>query len=102
MEEEFGRIIDPSEVEAGAFRGGRWNYEGLAEALRTLFPKPKEGEVKGAEVLIEKILRYHEGELKNKAHYAKKAIEKAVKMNGWELVKIRTVGGKYVRFAVKF
>ena len=51
MEEEFGRIIDPSEVEAGAFRGGRWNYEGLAEALRTLFPKPKEGEVKGAEAV---------------------------------------------------
>ena len=102
MEDLGAEIIDPKEVETTAV-GGKWDYEGLANALKSIFPKPKAGEVKAARVLVEKVLKYHStGELKNPAHYAKKAIEKAIRLNGWKPKIVRTEAGKYVKFVVEF
>jgi len=89
-------------VEAGG-AGGAWDYEGLKEALKAMFPKNP-----GARrVRVDKVLKFHDGELgeRYQAYYARKAIEKAASMLGWTIVKSATKtvkGTKYVDFEVKF
>lgn len=91
--------IRPEEV---SVLKGKWDYVGLAEALKNTFPKPKPGDVKAGKVKIESILEYHDGEIKHRVYYAKKALAKAIALNGWELEKITSEAGKYIKFIIRF
>ena len=100
MDARVKELVESAEEISGvsSARGGAWDYEGLAEALRQMLKNP------GARKLrVDKILLFHStGELVNKAHYAKKAIEKAVELNGWTLKNIATRNKEYVLFEVDF
>jgi len=104
MTDKIKDLVDSAEEisEVPATARGAWDIEGLKEALRQMFPK-KPG---SRQVLLEKVMAFHStGDIKHRAHYAKKAIERAVEELGWKLVAIRAYkrGGKeYIAFTVDF
>ena len=104
MTDKIKDLVESAEEisEVPATARGAWDIDGLKEALKQMFP----GKPGARQVLLEKVMAFHStGDIKHRAHYAKKAIERAVEELGWKLVSIRAFkkGGKeYIAFAVDF
>lgn len=96
MTEEF-EIVDLSEIQV---KRGAWDYKGLAELLKNTVGKVNT-EKQGIVFRIDKIMEYHEGDLKNKSYYAKKALERAAELAGLEVTKIAVLRGGKIGIAVK-
>lgn len=106
-ERKMGKVEDlvgsAEEIEAvSGISRGAWDIEGLKEALKQMFP----GKPGARRVLLDKVMAFHStGDIKHRAHYAKKAVERAVEELGWELVAIasrKKDGKEYIEFEVNF
>ena len=84
-------------------KGGKWDYEGLAEYMRKSV-SGKKGEKKAYEIGFEEVYEFHseKGESidpQHKGHYAKQAVRKAVSKIG-ECLKVSQSGDK-VKFVIR-